>query len=123
MEKTILVVDDEEEIVSFLERFLQRMNLSSIKATSGREALRLYVEKKVDLVFLDIQLESRDGHDGLSVLRELRKQNSSAQVIMITGRIEQEYQDKARELGAIDYIVKPLDLGDLRQKINKYIPQ
>lgn len=120
MDKSILLVDDEKEIVNFLEHFLKRMKLPSIKATSGEEALDMYDKDKVHAVFLDIQMK---GLDGLAVLREIKERDPEAQVIMITGRFEKEVQDKARELGALDYITKPLDLGDLKEKINRYILQ
>ncbi len=120
MEKDVLLVDDEKDIVNFLEHFLRRMKLSSIKATSGEEALVAYDKNKVGFVFLDIQMK---GIDGFSVLKELKERDPAVQVIMITGRSEKDSQDKAKELGAIDYITKPLDLGDLKEKVNRYILQ
>ena len=120
MDKNILLVDDEKEIVNFLENFLRRLKLSSLKATSGEEALSMYDKDKIHLVFLDIQMK---GIDGLSVLKEIKTRDPEAQVIMITGKAEKEFQYKAKELGALDYITKPLDLGDLREKIHRYLLQ
>lgn len=118
MDKHILLVDDEIDIVNFLGNFLRRLQIPSVKATSGEEALSLYDKEKIGFVFLDIQMKNIDG---LTVLEELKKKNPDVRVIMITGKADKEYQNKAKELGAVDYVTKPLDLGELKEKINKYI--
>ena len=118
MNKHILLVDDEEDIVQFLGSFLRRFKIPSIIATSGEQALRLYDKEKVGFVFLDIQL---GGMDGMEVFKELKNRNPEVKVIMITGKDEETYQEKAKSMGVVDYITKPLDLGDLKEKIDKYI--
>ncbi|MCM8773332.1 MAG: response regulator [Candidatus Omnitrophica bacterium] len=118
MVKPVLLVDDEEEIVNFLENFLRRFKIPSIKTTSGEEAIALYSKERIGFIFLDIQME---GIDGLSVLKELKKTDPSVKVIFITGRGEKELYEKTKKLGAIDYITKPLDLRELKEKIDKYI--
>ena len=118
MPKTILLVDDESDIINYLENFLRRFKISSIKTLSGEDALAVYDKDKVDFVFLDIEMK---GINGFTVFEELKKRNPAVKVIMITGWSEQEYQDKARGLGAVDYITKPLDLSELKEKIHKYI--
>jgi DNA-binding response OmpR family regulator len=118
VKKKILVVDDENEIVDFLESFLRRFNLNVVKASSGNDALALYDKERPDWVFLDIMMPDRDG---ISVLKELKKIDARVKVIVITGKEEQAFREKARGFGAIDYITKPLDLGELSQKIKNYI--
>ena len=118
MKKKVLVVDDEKEIVNFLENFLARFNITTIKATTGDEAIDFCQRCQPDYVFLDIQMPDKDG---ITVLKELKKLNPAIKVIMITGREEKEFQDKAKKYGAIDYITKPLDLSDLSKKIKEYI--
>lgn len=118
MKKKVLVVDDEKEIVDFLERFLQRLNIDVIKATRGKEAIDLYAMHSPDCVFLDIKMPDRDG---LEVLREIRKINPLSKVVMITGKEEGEYQEKAKKYGAIDYITKPLDLAELNKKVHDHV--
>lgn len=118
MAKRVLLVDDEVEIIDFLENFLKRFKLTSIKATSGEDALALYDKEQVDFVFLDIQLKAMDG---ISVLKELKRINPEVKVIMITGKSEDDFQEKAKSFGALDYITKPLDLSELKDKVYKYI--
>jgi DNA-binding response OmpR family regulator len=59
--------------------------------------------------------------DGFTVLKELKKVEPQAKVMMITGRDAKESQVKAKSLGVIDYIVKPLDLKELHSKVEQYI--
>jgi two-component system, OmpR family, alkaline phosphatase synthesis response regulator PhoP len=118
VKKKILVVDDESEIVDFLEGFLKRFNLHVIKAVNGNEAIELYDKERPDWVFLDIMMPDRDG---ISVLKELKKMDSRVKVIIITGKEEKVFREKTQKAGAIDYITKPLDLGDLSRKIKTYI--
>lgn len=118
MKKRVLVVDDEQDIIDFLETFLTRFNVSVIKASGGVEAIDSYQKYKPDSVLLDIQLPDKDG---ITVLRELKKQTPKLKVIMITGKEEKEYQAKAKKYGAIDYITKPLDLIELSEKIKEHI--
>jgi len=118
LKKSILLVDDEVEIVNFLANFLGRLGINTIKATSGEEALKLYDKDKIDFVFLDIQMQ---GIDGLTVLRRIKEVNPRARVIMITGKVDIVSQTKAKKGGALDYITKPLDLGELKEKVEKYI--
>ena len=114
----VLIVDDEAEIVDFLENFLKRFKIESDKAYNGKDAISAYQKGKPDWVLLDIKMPDMDG---LEVLKELQKTESDPKVIMITGREDKESQNKAKKLGAKDYIIKPIDLEDLHQKINTYI--
>ncbi len=116
--KKVLIVDDETEIVDFLSRFLQRFNIIAIKANNGAQALQKYNEERPDFVFLDIQMPDKDG---ITILKEIKKDNESVKVLMITGKDDKELQSKAKKYGAIDYITKPLDLSELSVKINNYI--
>jgi len=117
MKKKILVIDDEREIVNFLENFLTRLNLVTIKAVTAKEATELYLEHKPDGVFLDINIPDKDG---LTLLKELKEINPAIKVIMITAKDDRKTQDKAKRYGALDYITKPLDLHELAKKIEQY---
>lgn len=118
MSKHILLVDDEVEIVDFMENFLRRFKISSTKVTSGEEALAVYDQRKMDFVFLDIHLK---GIDGFTVLEKLRAVHPGVKVIIIAGSTEKDSVDRAQQLGALDYISKPLDLGEFKEKLHKYV--
>lgn len=116
--KKVLIVDDEKEIVDFMARFLNRLNITGKTAISGEEALQLYKTDKYDCVFLDIHL---GGIDGIEVLKQLKQINPDVKVVVITGSIGEESRDKILKLGAIDYLQKPIVLSDFKEKIKNYV--
>jgi len=116
----VLVVDDEVAIADFLCNFLKRFKIPSEKSMNGASAIEKFKQTKPDWVFLDLKMPDMDGFE---VMKELKKIDPNVKVIMITGSEEKESQNKAKKLGAVDYIIKPLDLEDLHQKIQTYILQ
>src|SRR5438477_11005329 len=105
---TVLVVDDEELNREGLARRLERHEYAVTSARSGREAIDLLGERKFDLVLLDIMMP---GMNGLEVLKSLRRVDSLIElpIIMVTAKGESEDIVEAFELGANDYVTKPLD--------------
>lgn len=110
----VLVVDDDCDVVEILREFLSAKGYEVLTANDGAEALRKVKEERPHLILLDIQMPRMDG---LEVLRQLRQIDQEVGVIMITGVNEQEIARKAMELGAFDYIMKPLDLPYLEQSL------
>ena len=105
---TILIVDDEELNRDGLARRLQRHGYEVAAAKSGREAIELIGGRRFDLVLLDIMMP---GMNGLEVLKFLRRVDSliDLPIIMVTAKGESEDMVEALELGANDYVTKPLD--------------
>ena len=114
MEGRVLVVDDDPNVQEILREFLSAKGYEIITAGDGAEGLRRVKEERPHLILLDIQMPKMDG---LEVLRRLREIDKEVSVIMITSVNEQEIARKAMELGAFDYIVKPLDLPYLEQSL------
>ncbi len=110
----VLVVDDDPNVQEILREFLSAKGYEVISAGDGAEGLRRVKEERPHLILLDIQMPKMDG---LEVLRQLRAIDPAVGVIMITGVNEEEIARKAMELGAFDYIVKPLDLPYLEQSL------
>lgn len=106
---SLLVVDDEELNREGLARHLQRHGYSVTVAASGREAIELLGRHRFDLVLLDIMMP---GMTGLEVLKRLRRVDSliDLPIIMVTARGDSADVVEALELGANDYLTKPLDL-------------
>jgi eukaryotic-like serine/threonine-protein kinase len=104
---TVLVVDDDEANRDLLAERLGEVGLRVVAADSGRRALEVVETGAVDLVLLDITMPGLDGFD---TLRALRGRRSAAElpVIMVTGRDEADDVVEALELGANDYVTKPL---------------
>src|SRR4051794_14542553 len=104
----ILIVDDEELNRDGLARRLQRHDYEVVAAPGGREAIELLGGRRFDLVLLDIMMP---GMNGLEVLKFLRRVDSLVDlpIIMVTAKGESEDVVEALELGANDYVTKPLD--------------
>ena len=105
---SLLVVDDEELNREGLARHLRRHGYAVSLAKGGREAIELLGQRRFDLVLLDIMMP---GMNGLEVLKFLRRVDSliDLPIIMVTARGESEDVVEALELGANDYVTKPLD--------------
>ena len=111
----ILIVDDDAEARKFLTEFLQCIGFSEIAtARDGTEALK-YLEKKIPrLVLLDYQLPDLDGFE---VLRRIRQRHPAPPVIMMTAYPNTVGMDQVVQKGALDLVVKPLDLRRLEQTV------
>jgi DNA-binding NtrC family response regulator len=107
----ILVVDDEQGVCDMLEKFLKIKGYEVSTALSGEEALTLVKEKKPHVVLLDIRMPEMDGLECLERIKEIDEEIG---VIMITALKQEEVGKKAMELGAYDYITKPLSLQYLQ---------
>jgi DNA-binding NtrC family response regulator len=110
----VLLVDDE---VEFLETLLKRMRKRDVNVTgvkSGEEALDALSQGVTDVVVLDVKMP---GMDGIETLREIRKRYPLIEVIMLTGHANLEVAIEGMELGAFDYLMKPINIDDLLYKI------
>ncbi len=110
----VLVVDDEPEAVELLVEFLTSKGYEVLTATSGEEALQRVKEDRPHLVLLDIRMPKMNG---IEVLRRIREIDPEMGVIMVTAVNEEDVGRKSLELGAFDYIVKPLDLKYLERSL------
>lgn len=114
----VLLVDDEEELVSTLgERFSLR-GIDTNVVMSGADALNLIQEKDFDVVVLDIKMP---GMDGLQVLTKMREIRPSAKIILLTGRGSEKESEKGLKAGACAYLVKPIKIDDLIRKMEEAI--
>jgi len=103
MPQTLLIIEDEPELVRVLRSYLEQAGFSVLSAGRGDTGLSTWEHKRPDLVILDLNLP---GMDGLDVAREIRRK-SSTPIIMLTARVEEADQLIGLELGADDYIAKP----------------
>lgn len=103
MNKTILLVEDEQILREVLKDFFESESFFVLEATNGQEALSLFSENEVDLVILDIMLPKLDGWSVCKTIRE----KSEVPVIMLTARAAEEDTLLGFELGADDYVTKP----------------
>jgi len=109
----IMVVDDEQAILSLLKHTLEPEGYEVVVAADGRSALALLQEHRPDLVLLDIMMPGLDGFQTLDLIR----QRSNVPVIMLTARGEVTTVRDALGLGADDYIRKPFHTRELLARI------
>ncbi|MEW6529998.1 MAG: response regulator [Thermodesulfobacteriota bacterium] len=115
MEKPrLLLVDDDIPFVTNLSRLLARRSYEVSMVYDGDSALRIVEEKEFDVIILD---QNMPGKDGLTVLKELKKKWPSLEVIILTGVATVDSAYTGLQLGAYDYVAKPLQLSDLEEKI------
>jgi two-component system alkaline phosphatase synthesis response regulator PhoP len=100
---SILIVEDEPELVRVLRSYLESAGYSVLSASRGDTGLSTWEHKKPDLVILDLNLP---GMDGLDVARQIRRKGDTP-IIMLTARVEETDQLIGLEIGADDYITKP----------------
>ena len=114
--KKILVIDDEEDTSLIMAEILKKEGYTVHKATDGIEALHEIERESFDLILSDIRMPNLDG---MQLLEELSRRNVQAKVIMMTAYAELSTYITANDLGAFEYIRKPIDLFDLRLIIRK----
>lgn len=110
----VLLVDDEEEFVTTLAERLSLRGMETRVAFTGEEALRALESELPHVVILDVLLP---GMGGLEILRRVRREYPSVQVILLTGRGTDTEARQGMELGAFDYLVKPVQLEEIIKKI------
>jgi len=110
----VLLVDDEVDFLETLLKRLQKRHLDAVGAKSGEEALAALESAPFDAVVLDVRMP---GIDGVETLRRIKQQHPLVEVILLTGHANMEVAVEGMELGAFDYLMKPVDLDDLLYKL------
>ena len=118
MEKKILIVEDEQNIVDILSFNLEREGYDTIEAYDGPTGLKLALEENPDLILLDLMLPGMDGFD---VCRQIRQAGHATPILMLTAREEEADKVLGLELGADDYITKPFSMRELLARVKANI--
>lgn len=116
MKPRILLVDDEEKFVDYLNKRLRNRDYEAEVALSGEEAIEKIKHTDYDVVILDVLMP---GLDGIETLRAIKNIKPLVEVIMLTGHASVESGVEGMKLGAYDYLMKPCDIDELITKTNK----
>ncbi len=113
MTKTIMIVDDEERLVSLLEAYFSQEGFRVVKAANGRQALTLARQEKPDLIVLDIMMPEMDGYEFMVAHRK----EQHTPIIMLTAKVDNDDKVIGLELGADDYVTKPFRPRELLARV------
>ncbi|MFH1067306.1 MAG: sigma-54 dependent transcriptional regulator [bacterium] len=114
--RKILIIDDEPDVHYSFKRLLEKEPLTILSAQSGEEGLRLLQKEKPDVAVMDIRM---GGQNGLETLREIRRRDPKQIVIMMTAYGTSQTAIEAMKLGAFDYILKPFDIDQLKELLQR----
>ena len=112
MKKTVMIVDDQDELRESISTFLRNEGYHTLNARNGDEVLRLLEDKQqnIDIILLDVMMPEKDGYE---TLRELRTAKNKTPVIMLTAKTDEIDKLLGLEMGADDYITKPFSLREV----------
>lgn len=113
MDKTVLIVDDEKNIVDIIAFNLKKEGYKVLKASDGEQGVHMALEQEPDLILLDIMMPKMDGYE---VCRKIREKKNTP-IIMLTARAEEVDKVLGLELGADDYVTKPFGVRELMARV------
>lgn len=124
----LLLVDDEEEILFFMSKLLGEMGFKVFCAPDGEEALKLFEIHSIDIVLMDLSLKKTSGLDVLEKINNYRRNSPDPAVkygktsyLLMTGRVDQFDQRKARILGVEHFLAKPFDQALLMDTMSQVV--
>ncbi len=115
--ENILLVDDRPENLLVLESVLEDCEYNLFKAQSGYEALRMALRHPLDMVLLDVQMSGMDGFEVATLLRGKRETKDVAIIFITANSKDPEHIQRGYDIGAENYLFKPIDPEELKQKI------
>ncbi|MBF0472804.1 MAG: response regulator [Nitrospirae bacterium] len=110
----VLLVDDEEDFITPIAKKLKKRHIEVETAPNGEAGLKKLAEGNIDVVVLDVKMP---GMDGISTLREIKMKYPLVEVIMLTGHANMEAAVDGMNLGAFDYLMKPMEFDELVFKL------
>ena len=113
---TVLVADDDEDILTLVSLRLERAGYEIVRASDGDQALRLVRERRPSLAVLDVTMPKLTGYE---VTERLRADEATRDlpVILLTARVQEGDIARGLAAGATDYVTKPFDPADLRKRV------
>ena len=114
MKIKVLLVDDEKEFSEVLSERLESRGFGVETANNGEEALRWIHKTDFDIVLLDVMIP---GDNGIEILKEIKRSRPFIHIIMLTGHAKIDTAVWGMELGAYDYLIKPIEIESLVEKI------
>lgn len=117
----ILIVDDRKENLLATERVLRSLDAAIFKAMSGNEALSLMLRHRFAVVLLDVQMPEMDGFETAMLMQEQESVRGTPIIFVTAISKEEKYATQAAEIGAVDYVFKPINPEILKSKVKVYL--
>jgi two-component system sensor histidine kinase/response regulator len=117
----ILIVDDRRENLLATEKILRHLNAAVFSANSGNEALSLVLRHRFAVVLLDVQMPEMDGFETAILMQEHESMHGVPIIFVTAISKEERYATQAAEIGAVDYIFKPINSEILKSKVKVYL--
>ena len=121
MAKVILIVEDEPKILKLIRDLLRLSGYSTIEATDGEQGVELAKSKKPDLILMDIMMPKVDGYTACHEIK-MDKATKAIPVVMLTSLDYELNKALGKDVGAAEYITKPVDRQKLLDVINRFLP-
>lgn len=118
--KTVLLAEDNEDMVELTKLVLAESGYELVTASDGEEAVRMSLEQKPDLILMDIRIPKMNG---FTATRELRSNGFDKPIVILTGSEKQEDRDQAMEAGCNDYILKTMDMKEVKDVLDRYLAE
>ncbi|RJP19740.1 MAG: response regulator [Candidatus Omnitrophota bacterium] len=112
----VLLIDDEAELVFTLAERLVIRGIDAAAVTNGEAALKILEQKEFDVVLADVKMP---GLGGIDLTKKIKKEHPHTQIILMTGRGSEEESTQGLREGAFDYLLKPVDINILIDKMQK----
>lgn len=112
----ILLVDDEVVFANNLLKLLSKRGYDSVVAYNGADAVAMVEKREFDVIILDMKMP---GMDGIATLKEIKKKVPSVEIVILTGHGSIESGIEGMQLGAFDFLMKPVSIDDLQEKVSE----
>lgn len=112
----LLVVDDEEAIVDFVKKLYDLEGFATFGATDGEKAVEIFKKERPQIAILDIFMPYSP-IDGIEALRQIKEIDPNVACVMVTRITDKEKIEEAKKLGASHYVIKPVDLEELKKVV------
>jgi DNA-binding response OmpR family regulator len=118
--KTVLIADDENDIVETIQFMLESEGINCLTASDGEQALVLAKNSNPDLIILDVMMPKMNGYKICRLLK-FDKKYKEIPILMVTARSQEEDKLIGEETGADEYITKPFEINEIVDKVKKYL--
>ncbi|MBI2994936.1 MAG: response regulator [Gammaproteobacteria bacterium] len=118
MNKTVLLTDDNPDIIELVQLVLGKSGYRLLTANDGRQAIEICLKENPDLVLMDLNMPHVNGFDAT---RRLREQGFRSPIIVLTGSESDDDRRKAKDAGCDDYILKTMEMRDVERVVDRFL--